>query len=160
MYILRAQVLPESRAARGLLLRKLVAAVYVLSLSALSLLIPCPISAQGTTLQIKAGGSAAPPFQGDRGFTPSSTIAHSNAIDTTKVLNPAPVSVYQTGRIGNFTYTLGGFVPGADCNSAAALCGNLLDRCRPANFQRKHPPAFVLSSVFRMTRFTEIVRAT
>jgi Malectin domain len=94
-------------------LRKLVAAVYVLSLSALSLLIPCPISAQSTTLQINAGGSAAPPFQGDQGFTPSSTIAHSNAIDTTKVLNPAPVSVYQTGRIGNFTYTLGGFVPGA-----------------------------------------------
>jgi len=64
-------------------------------------------------LQINAGGSAAPPFQGDQGFTASTTISHSNAIDTTKVINPAPVPVYQTGRIGNFTYTLGGFVPGA-----------------------------------------------
>jgi len=94
-------------------LRKLVAAAHVLSLSALSLLIPCPLAPQSTTLQINAGGSAAPPFQGDQGFTPSNTIAHSNAIDTTKVLNPAPVPVYQTGRIGNFTYTLGGFVPRA-----------------------------------------------
>jgi beta-glucosidase len=88
-------------------------AIYVLSLSALFLLITLPISAQSTTLQINAGGPAVAPFQADQGFTSSNTIAHSNAIDTTKVLNPAPVSVYQTGRIGNFTYTLGGFVPGA-----------------------------------------------
>ena len=88
-------------------------AVYALSLSALFLLITFPISAQGTTLQINAGGPAVPPFQADQGFTSSNTIAHSNAIDTSKVLNPAPVAVYQTGRIGNFTYTVGGFVPGA-----------------------------------------------
>jgi beta-glucosidase len=88
-------------------------AIYVLSLSALFLLITLPISAQSTTLQINAGGPAVAPFQADQGFTSSNTIAHSNAIDTSKVLNPAPVAVYQTGRIGNFTYTLGGFVPGA-----------------------------------------------
>jgi beta-glucosidase len=92
-------------------LRKLVAAVYVLSLSVLSLLISSPASAQGTILQVNAGGLAAPPFQGDQGFTASTTISHANAINTTKVINPAPVAVYQTGRIGNFTYTLGGFVP-------------------------------------------------
>jgi hypothetical protein len=94
-------------------LRKLAVAIYVLSLSALSLLIPCSISAQNTTLRINAGGPAVAPFQADQGFTSSNTIAHSNAIDTSKVLNPAPVAVYQTGRIGNFTYTIGGFVPGA-----------------------------------------------
>ncbi len=53
------------------------------------------------------------PVQADQGFTSSNVISHSNAIDTSKVLNPAPVAVYQTGRIGNFTYTLGGFVPGS-----------------------------------------------
>ena len=53
------------------------------------------------------------PFQADQGFTSSNVISHSNAIDISKVLNPAPVAVYQTGRIGNFTYTLGGFVPGS-----------------------------------------------
>ena len=92
-------------------MRKLVAAVYVLSLSVLSLLISSPASAQGTILQVNAGGLAAPPFQADQGFTASTTISHANAINTTKVINPAPVAVYQTGRIGNFTYTLGGFVP-------------------------------------------------
>jgi beta-glucosidase len=92
---------------------KLAAAVYVLSLSALSLLVPSPTSAQGTILQINTGGSAVAPFQADQGFTPSNVISHSNSINTSKVLNPAPVAVYQTGRIGNFTYTLGGFVPGA-----------------------------------------------
>jgi beta-glucosidase len=94
-------------------LKTLVAAVCVFSLSALSLLISSPISAQGTTLQINAGGPAAAPFQADQGFTSSNVISHSNAIDASKVLNPAPVAVYQTGRIGNFTYTLGGFVPGS-----------------------------------------------
>jgi hypothetical protein len=69
--------------------------------------------AQGTTLQVNAGGPAAPPFQSDQGFTASTTISHANTINTTKVINPAPVAVYQTGRIGNFTYTLGGFVPGS-----------------------------------------------
>jgi beta-glucosidase len=64
-------------------------------------------------LQINAGGPAVPPFQADQGFTASNTISHANAINTAKVINPAPVAVYQTGRIGNFTYTLGGFVPGS-----------------------------------------------
>ena len=89
------------------------AAVCVFTLSALSLLISSPISAQGTTLQINAGGLAVAPFQADQGFTSSNVISHSNAINTTKVINPAPLAVYQTGRIGNFTYTLGGFVPGS-----------------------------------------------
>ena len=113
MYILIERISRNARAARGLLLRKLVAAVYALSLSVLSLLSSSPIAAQGTILQINAGGPAVPPFQADQGFTLSNTTSHPNAIDTTKAINPAPAAVYDTGRIGNFTYTLGGFVPGS-----------------------------------------------
>jgi beta-glucosidase len=87
--------------------------VCVLSLSALSLQISFPISTHATTLQINAGGPAVPPFQADQSFTASKTISHANTINTTKVINPAPAAVYQTGRIGNFTYTLAGFVPGS-----------------------------------------------
>jgi beta-glucosidase len=94
-------------------LRTLVAAVCIFSFFALSLLISSPTSAQGTALQINSGGPAVAPFQADQGFSSSKVISHSNAIDTTKVLNPAPIAVYQTGRIGNFTYTLGGFLPGS-----------------------------------------------
>jgi beta-glucosidase len=89
------------------------AAVYVFSFSALVLLFIFPISIHATTLQINAGGPAAPPFLADQGFTASNIISHANAINTTTVVNPAPVAVYQTGRIGNFTYTIGGFVAGS-----------------------------------------------
>lgn len=77
------------------------------------LLIIFPTSTHGTTLQINAGGPAAPPFLTDQGFTGGNTISHANTINTAKVTNPAPAAVYQTGRDGNFTYTLGGFVAGA-----------------------------------------------
>jgi len=60
-----------------------------------------------------AGGPAVAPFQADQSFTSSNTISHANTINTTKVSNPAPAAVYQTGRSGNFIYTIGGFVPGA-----------------------------------------------
>src|SRR3984893_19024287 len=86
-------------------------AVYLLSLSALLLGITLPVTTQGTTLQLNAGGPAAPPFQADQGFTGGSTVSHPNTINTAKAVNPAPAAVYQTGRIGNFVYSLGGFVP-------------------------------------------------
>lgn len=87
--------------------------VCLFSLSALFLFFSFPIASQATTLQVNAGGPAAPPFLSDQGFTDGNTISHANAINTSKVVSPAPVAVYQTSRDGNFTYTLGGFVAGA-----------------------------------------------
>jgi hypothetical protein len=46
------------------------------------------------------------PFVADTGFTGGSTINHANTIDVSGVTNPAPTAVYQTARIGNFTYTI------------------------------------------------------
>jgi hypothetical protein len=42
-----------------------------------------------------------------------STINHANAIDLSGVTNPAPTVVYQTVRIGNFSYTIPGFAAGS-----------------------------------------------
>ncbi len=53
------------------------------------------------------------PFVADIDFTGGGTINHANTIDLSGVTNPAPMAVYQTGRTGNFTYTLPGFVPGS-----------------------------------------------
>src|SRR5260370_776605 len=38
---------------------------------------------------------------------------HANPIDPSGVTNPAPMAVYQTGRDGNFTYTIPGFTAGS-----------------------------------------------
>ncbi len=61
----------------------------------------------GTTLiQINAGGPAVSPFVADKDFTGGTTINHANTIDLSGVTNPAPMAVYQTARVGNFTYTI------------------------------------------------------
>jgi len=49
----------------------------------------------------------------DMDFAGGTTINHANTIDLSKVTNPAPMAVYQTARIGNFTYTIPGFVAGS-----------------------------------------------
>jgi beta-glucanase (GH16 family) len=64
-------------------------------------------------LQINAGGPAVTPFVADKDFTGGTTIHHANTIDLSGVTNPAPMAVYQTARVGNFTYTLPGFTAGA-----------------------------------------------
>jgi hypothetical protein len=53
------------------------------------------------------------PFLADEDFTGGSTINHANTIDLSGVTNPAPMAVYQTARIGNFSYTVPGFAPGS-----------------------------------------------
>src|SRR6202011_4188282 len=58
---------------------------------------------------INAGGAAVGSFLADQDYVGGTTISHANTINTTKVVNPAPAAVYQTGRVGNFTYTIGGF---------------------------------------------------
>ena len=60
-------------------------------------------------VQINAGGPAVNPFVADEDFAGGGTISHTNTIDLSGVTNPAPMAVYQTGRDGNFTYTIPGF---------------------------------------------------
>jgi hypothetical protein len=67
----------------------------------------------GAPVQINAGGPAVSPFVADKDFTGGGTISHSNTIDLSGVANPAPMAVYQTARIGNFTYTIPGFTAGS-----------------------------------------------
>jgi hypothetical protein len=67
-----------------------------------------------TVVQINAGGPAVSPFVADEFFAGGSTIDHANTIDLSGVTNPAPMAVYQTARIGSFTYTItGGFTAGS-----------------------------------------------
>ena len=67
-------------------------------------------------VDISAGGPAAAPFAADEDFTGGATAATTNAITTTGVTNPAPQSVYQHNRYGNFTYTIPGLTAGASYN--------------------------------------------
>jgi hypothetical protein len=64
-------------------------------------------------LQINSGGPAVSPFIADVDFTGGATINHVNTIDLSGVTNPAPMAVYQSARIGNFSYTLPGFAAGS-----------------------------------------------
>jgi beta-glucanase (GH16 family) len=66
-----------------------------------------------TSIQINCGGPAVSPFVADVDFTGGSTINHANTINTSNVTNPAPMQVYQTARIGGFTYTIPGLVAGS-----------------------------------------------
>ncbi len=66
-----------------------------------------------TSIAINAGGPAVSPFLADEDFNGGSTINHANTINTSGVTNPAPAAVYQTARIGNFTYTIPGFAAGS-----------------------------------------------
>jgi len=65
------------------------------------------------TVLINAGGPAVSPFSADTDFAGGSTINHANTIDLSKVTNPAPLTVYQEARVGNFTYTIPGFNAGS-----------------------------------------------
>ena len=67
-------------------------------------------------VDISAGGPAAAPFVADEDYTGGATAATTNAISTTGVTNPAPQSVYQHNRYGNFTYTIPGLTAGASYN--------------------------------------------
>ncbi|MFZ3200919.1 MAG: malectin domain-containing carbohydrate-binding protein [Candidatus Acidiferrales bacterium] len=62
-----------------------------------------------TSICINSGGPLVSPFVADEDFTGGGTITHTNTIDLSHVTNPAPMAVYQKGRDGNFTYTIGGF---------------------------------------------------
>jgi fibronectin type 3 domain-containing protein len=73
-----------------------------------------PTTTTGTGgVQISAGGPAAAPFVADEDFTGGATSNTTHAITTTGLTNPAPQSVYQHNRYGNFTYTVPGLTAAA-----------------------------------------------
>jgi Malectin domain/Beta-1,3-glucanase/Putative Ig domain len=63
-------------------------------------------------VDISAGGPAAAPYVADEDFTGGATSATTHAITTTGLTDPAPQSVYQHNRYGNFTYTIPGLTAG------------------------------------------------
>jgi len=67
-----------------------------------------------TMVEINAGGPAVSGFVADEDFSGGTTINHANSINTNSVTNPAPAAVYDTARIGNFTYTIPGFTAGTN----------------------------------------------
>jgi len=68
------------------------------------------------SVDISAGGPASAPFAADEDYSGGATAATTNAISTTGITNPAPQSVYQHNRYGNFTYTIPGFTAGSSYN--------------------------------------------
>ena len=70
-------------------------------------------SAASSVLDISAGGPAAAPFVADEDFAGGATAATTTAITTAGITSPAPQSVYQHNRYGNFTYTIPGLTAGA-----------------------------------------------
>ena len=72
-----------------------------------------PSASLPTSVQISAGGPATGTWAADEDFTGGATSATTSAISTTGVTSPAPQSVYQHNRYGNFTYSIPGSVPGA-----------------------------------------------
>ncbi len=65
-----------------------------------------------SSTQISAGGPASGTWAADEDFTGGATAAVTNAISTTGVTNPAPQSVYQHNRYGNFSYAIPGLTAG------------------------------------------------
>ncbi|HKF58096.1 MAG TPA: malectin domain-containing carbohydrate-binding protein, partial [Blastocatellia bacterium] len=65
-------------------------------------------------VSINAGGAATGSFVADTGFSGGSTTSTSVAINVSLIPAPVPPqAVYQTGRTGVSTYTLGGFTAGS-----------------------------------------------
>src|SRR6202041_2783283 len=64
-------------------------------------------------VDISAGGPAAAPFVADEDFTGGTTAPTTTPISPTGTTNPAPQSVWQHNRYGNFTYTIPGLTAGA-----------------------------------------------
>jgi beta-galactosidase len=76
----------------------------------------------GGTVQINCGGPLVSPYVADIDFAGGSTINHADTINTSGVTNPAPAAVYQTARIGNFTYTIPGFTAGSSHTVRLHFC--------------------------------------
>jgi hypothetical protein len=66
-----------------------------------------------TLYQVNSGGGAANPFIADAYFSGGTASGTSSTIDTSGVTNPAPQSVYQSERWGNWYYNFPNLVAGA-----------------------------------------------
>ena len=107
--------LPLHRRTLSRLRRVLMLAIAPLLLAGLVVLpgsAPAALAANAG-VDISAGGPAAAPFVADEDYTGGATAAVTNAISTTGITNPAPQSVWQHNRYGNFTYTIPGLTAGA-----------------------------------------------
>jgi hypothetical protein len=71
---------------------------------------------------INSGGAAVAPYVADVSFTGGTTINHANTINVSGVTNPAPAAVYQTARVGNFSYTIGGFAANSSHTVRLHMC--------------------------------------
>jgi len=75
------------------------------------------VSAVPMTLQlitaINAGGNVSGSYLADANFIGGTTATSTDLINTSSVTNPAPQTVYDTERYGNFTYTVPGLAAGA-----------------------------------------------
>jgi len=65
------------------------------------------------TIALNSGGGTAGTFSADTNYSGGATYGTGAAIDTSGVVNPAPQSVYQSERYGNFSYTVPTLTPGA-----------------------------------------------
>ncbi len=64
---------------------------------------------------INSGGGGVGPFTADSNYSGSTnSFSVTNAIDLSGVVNPAPVAVYQSERVGQFMYVLNNLVPGSN----------------------------------------------
>jgi len=62
---------------------------------------------------VDAGGGASGTYLADTGFTGGRAATSTNLINTSSVTNPAPQAVYDSERVGNFTYTVTGLTAGS-----------------------------------------------
>jgi hypothetical protein len=86
-------------------------------------------------IKIDSGSTVAvSPFVADVDFSASGTISHANTIDLSGVTNPAPAAVYQTGRVGNFTYTIPGFTAGSSHTVRLHMCDTFFDTAGSRTF--------------------------
>jgi hypothetical protein len=65
-----------------------------------------------TSLRVNCGGPAISPFGADTEFKGGNVLRGSQPVDTSQALAPAPAAVYQTARVGNFSYAFSGFPVG------------------------------------------------
>ena len=66
--------------------------------------------------------TAVAPYVADIDFTGGTTVNHANTIDVSGVTNPAPAAVYQTARIGTFSYTIPGFAANSSHTIRLHMC--------------------------------------
>jgi hypothetical protein len=65
-----------------------------------------------SVLRINSGGRAVETFAADNSFNGGSTYSTTQTVSTAGVTSPAPKTVYQSERYGNFTYTAEGLIAG------------------------------------------------